>query len=154
MQVNWKVLVQLRFSTLSIGGSTAWPAPPGGELQPIRLQGLHSGLLPEMRDESAGSCSEHDSLKDWLRASVGMPGDCANVRPDLPRDHSAWLLGQHGERCLCQLLLRAQDITGVIIDSACTMLDTGRRLCQSRLMMPVMSRTFPFLSLVPVCLKL
>ena len=53
-------------------------------------------LWPEMCHESAGRCSRNGSLKDWLRSSVGMPGDCANVRPALPEDHSAWLLGQHG----------------------------------------------------------
>ena len=52
---------------------------------------------------------------------MGMPGDCANVRPALSEDHSAWFLGQHGKSCLCQLLLRTQGITGVIMDSVCTM---------------------------------
>jgi len=75
-----------------------------------------------MWHESAGSYSENGSLEDWLRASVVMPGDCANVRPALPEDHSAWLLGQHGKRYLCQLPLRTQGITGVIMDSLCTML--------------------------------
>jgi len=75
-----------------------------------------------MCHESAGSCSKNGSLKDWLRASVGMPGDCANVRPALPEDHSAWLLGQHGMCFVSRLLLRTQGITVVIMDSLYTML--------------------------------